>query len=215
MDFSKFKNIDQAVQYIENWNESKDRFVIVEKFEGQIRLGKNNDNQLEHIRFLNKDGEMHRNNDNPSVITEDVIMWHKNGKLHRKNGKPAIVRHHSKKKFSYGWFQDPEDYMGDSQKGFPVEEYFVDGLRHRDFDLPAVVFNNFNKHFYWYQNGLLHRDFDRPAIINGDFLFYYKNGVKYKQEISYGNKIVNWIIRNPFIVLVIIFTAITLFTFLI
>jgi len=211
MDYSKLKNTYEAVLYLQNWNESKDRFVIIEKFEGRIKLGTNNDNKLEYIRFLNKDGEMHRDNGNPSVITEDVIMWHKNGKLHRKNNKPAIIRHCSKEKYSYSWFQNTEDFIGNHQKGFPVEEYFIDGLRHRDYDLPAVVFEK--GHSYWYQNGLMHRDNDRPAIINGEFLFYYKNGVKYKEEVFYVNKKVNWIIKNPIIVLIVIFTILTFFTF--
>jgi len=213
----KLRNTDQAIEYFCNkWYENKERFVMVEKFEGgSFKIGTTEDNEIEYIRFFNKNGELHRNNGNPSIITKDIIMWHKNGKLHRTHGKPAIIRESPKirRYYYYNYFQNlsEEETAGSYEKGFPQEEYFIDGLRHRDFDLPAVVFDS--KHSYWYQNGLMHRDNDKPAIINGNFFYYYKNGKKYKEEICYGNKKVDWIMKNPIIILVTIFTIITLITF--
>jgi len=101
MNFSNLKSTSEAVKYMNNWIETNERFVIVEKFESRLKLGTDNNNELVYVRFLNKDGELHRNNDNPSVITKDVIMWHKNNKLHRKHNKPAIVRNSSQNSSDY------------------------------------------------------------------------------------------------------------------
>ena len=56
--------------------------------------------------------------------------------------------------------------------------WFKNGKRHRDNDLPAVIYPSGTQ--YWYQNGLKHRDNDLPAIIfaNGT-KEWYKNGLKY------------------------------------
>jgi len=212
MNFSNLKSTSEAVKYMNNWIETNERFVIVEKFESRLKLGTDNNNELVYVRFLNKDGELHRNNDNPSVITKDVIMWHKNNKLHRKHNKPAIVRNSSQNSSDYNtYFQNLQECIGNMHFGFPKEEYFVDGLRHRDFDLPAVFFDK--NHSIWYKDGLIHRDNNKPALINGDFLFFYKNGIKYKEEVVYGNKITNWIIKNPIIVCASLFIIISLITF--
>lgn len=217
MNFSKLTNINQAIEYLNNkWHENQERFVIIEKFEGNLfKIGTTEDNEIEYIRFFDKNGEVHRNNGNPSIITKDVMMWHKNGRLHRTHGKPAVIRETPKirRYYSYSHFQNilEEEKIGSYENGFPKEEYFIDGLRHRDYDLPAVVFND--KHSYWYLNGLMHRDNNKPAIINGNFFYYYKNGKKYKEEIYYGNKTVDWIMKNPIIILITIFTIITSITF--
>jgi hypothetical protein len=55
------------------------------------------------------------------------------------------------------------------------ESWYKDGKRHRDNDLPAVIFSNGGQK--WYKEGNLHRDNDLPAIIryNGS-QYWYKDG---------------------------------------
>ena len=56
--------------------------------------------------------------------------------------------------------------------------WFKDYERHRDGDLPAVIYANGEKH--WFKNGKQHRDNDLPAVIypNGD-KYWYKDGKRY------------------------------------
>lgn len=192
------------------WYDNIERFVLIEKFESLLKIGVTSEinGDIEYIRFINKDGEPHRNNENPSFISENGVMWHKNGKLHRKNGKPAIIRKLTNEKmYNVINFQNIEDneVLGNNFEGWPKEEYFINGVRHRDFDLPAVNFGGKNEHKYWFKDGVMHRDTNKPSIINGNFHFYFKNGKLYKTKINYENKIINWIMNNPFILSAIIF----------
>ena len=43
------------------------------------------------------------------------------------------------------------------------KEWRRNGKRHRDGDLPSIVWSN--GHQLWYRNGKLHRDGDLPAVI--------------------------------------------------
>ena len=61
-----------------------------------------------------------------------------------------------------------------------AEEWFQNGKRHRDNDLPAVIKSDGKKE--WWQNGELHRDNDLPAVIRSDGgQFWYKNGKRQRQ----------------------------------
>jgi hypothetical protein len=44
--------------------------------------------------------------------------------------------------------------------------WYKEGKRHRDGDLPAVIYSDGNQH--WYKEGKLHRDGDLPAVILSD-----------------------------------------------
>ena len=57
-----------------------------------------------------------------------------------------------------------------------TKEYYKNGERHRDGDLPAIEGIDGRK--YYYKNGELHRDGDLPSIesSNGTKKYYYKNG---------------------------------------
>ena len=59
-----------------------------------------------------------------------------------------------------------------------TQHWLQNGKRHRDHDLPAIIYANGTQ--YWYQNGLRHRDNDLPAIIyaNGT-QEWYKNGKRF------------------------------------
>ena len=53
------------------------------------------------------------------------------------------------------------------------------GIRHREGDLPAVIYADGSPE--WYENGLTHRDGDKPAYINVDgTLIWYKNGEQHR-----------------------------------
>ena len=63
-----------------------------------------------------KNGERHRDNDQPAVIwVNGTKEWYQHGKRHRDNDKPAIVR-------------------ADGSK-----EWYQNGEHHRDNDQPAVI----------------------------------------------------------------------------
>jgi hypothetical protein len=46
------------------------------------------------------------------------------------------------------------------------KEWWVNGKKHRDDDLPAIEFSNGSK--YWYVNGKRHRGDDKPAVESKD-----------------------------------------------
>jgi len=53
--------------------------------------------------------------------------------------------------------------------------WYKNGKRHREKDLPAIIY--YNGDMYWYKNGIQHREKDKPAIINhnGD-MSWFENG---------------------------------------
>jgi hypothetical protein len=198
------EEINELIRKESLWYENDERFVIVEKFESDKQkkgFDINVSGNGTAIRFLNNQGKIHRNNGNPSFISDSMLMWHKNGQFHRKNGKPAVLRK---------VLLAPRHYSNFVVDGTPVEEYWVNGQLHRDNDLPAVVFSNKDTHSYWLVNGNLHRESGKPSIINGNFLHYHNNGALYKSEIKYNNKLVDWIMKNPFKLSAIFFISIML-----
>lgn len=60
-----------------------------------------------------------------------------------------------------------------------TREWYKDGQRHRDHDLPAIIHSNGKQ--MWYLNGLKHRDNDGPSVVypNGTQKWYYK-GLKHR-----------------------------------
>lgn len=203
MEVSSETLLDEIIEYFADstgWCEKPGRFVIIEKFEhNKYKIGQDNNSELSYIRFLNGNGEMHRNNDNPSFISKDTIMWHKNGKLHRKDDYPAIKRIGYYNSFTWSGIQNREDFFIQKQDGLlPVEEYFINGIRDRKNDLPAVIYKCSNTYLMWYKNDVLHRVGNKPAIINGNFIFFYKEGELYKSDITFNNTIIDWIFNNPF-----------------
>ncbi len=191
-------SLDELIEVIKKescWYESNERFVIVEKYESNICVVRCDGYNKKSFRFITNNNEIHRNNGNPSFISDDMIMWHKNGKTHRNNDRPAIKRKIRDNPFHHGIYNFESAY----------EEYFINGLRHRDYDLPAVIFKGEITHLLWFQNGNLHRDNNMPSIINGNFLYYHTNGQLYKSEFYYKNKLANWILKHPFTLSIILF----------
>ena len=62
-----------------------------------------------------------------------------------------------------------------------TQEWYKNGNRHRDNDLPAIIFANGDQ--IWYKNGKRHRDNDLPASIsfNGN-QYWYKNGKQHRDN---------------------------------
>jgi len=59
-----------------------------------------------------------------------------------------------------------------------TQEWYKNGKRHRDNDLPAIIHHNGTQE--WYKNGKLHRDNNLAAIIYPDgSQLWYQNGVRY------------------------------------
>jgi hypothetical protein len=81
--------------------------------------------------------KLHNHSDLPAVITNNGdLYWYSLGLLHRCDG--------------------PEIMM------FGREEWWKNGTRHRDGDLPAIITR---EQSVWYANGRIHRDGGEPAII--------------------------------------------------
>jgi len=68
-----------------------------------------------------------------------------------------------------------KDYGEYIEEKFGSVYHYKHGERHRDNDLPAIVWANGTK--CWFQNGKCHRDNDLPAIVyaNGEKRWY-QNG---------------------------------------
>jgi hypothetical protein len=91
-------------------------------------------------QFWYKNGEKHRDNDLPAIITPSGDQyWYQNGEKHRDNDLPAII------------YSNGDQY------------WYQNGEIHRDNDLPAIITPSGGQ--FWYQNGLQHRDNNLPAII--------------------------------------------------
>ncbi len=62
-----------------------------------------------------------------------------------------------------------------------TQHWLQNGKRHRDHDLPAIIYANGTQ--YWYQNGEMRRENDLPAIIRTDGTqYWYKNGVIHRDH---------------------------------
>jgi hypothetical protein len=61
------------------------------------------------------------------------------------------------------------------------EIWHKEGKRHRDNDLPAVIYFNGSK--FWYKKGQLHRENDLPAVIYADGTQkWYKDGEHHREN---------------------------------
>ena len=99
-----------------------------------------------------KNGNLHRDDDKPALMTSIMNAWYREGKLHR-IGKPAQIN----------------TYTGE-------ERYYQDGLLHNESG-PAIIMGNGDRH--WYCKGKLHSYYGIPAIERSDGKYeYYCNGKK-------------------------------------
>jgi hypothetical protein len=80
---------------------------------------------------------------------------------------------------------DTDPISEEDKKEITLKNYCVifkrNGLRHRDNDLPAIIYASGTKK--WYKNGELHRDNDLPALITYDGAkHWYQNGIFIRRE---------------------------------
>jgi antitoxin component YwqK of YwqJK toxin-antitoxin module len=128
-----------------------------------------------------KDGKLHREGDQPSVIGyAGSFAWHKNGKLHREGDRPAIICENGDK----FWFREGKKHRENDRpaviKVSGDMEWYDNGRKHREGDLPACIQSDGTR--IWYYNGDVRRDGDLPAIIygNGDMEWFDSNGVMHR-----------------------------------
>lgn len=111
-----------------------------------------------------KNDKIHRDGDEPAIISQSSNIWVKNGKRHRDGDKPAIIE----------------------SNGFKA--WCIDNKYHRDGDKPAIESRDV---CIWYKNGKIHRDGTggesgkRPAVLysNGN-KEYWTNGNKISVDIK-------------------------------
>jgi hypothetical protein len=123
------------------------------------------------------DGTLHRE-DGPAVIYhgQNKEEWFLNGVLHRDDG-PAIIENGNEEWYLHGNLHREDDlpaitiyrYMEDTQTYLKLQEWWVNGLKHRE-NNPAIISGE-NKEYYI--NDQLHR-VDGPAInLNGEKYWYF------------------------------------------
>jgi hypothetical protein len=139
-------------------------YMSIYVFDGSYRCLELYRRGVEHYRWMNLNGELHRDNDQPAVIVGDgTQIWYMNGKMHRDNDRPAAICDDG----DFLWYQygkehrdyDNPNYVGSDNSW----EWSKNGETHREGDRPAVI--RANGSLEWYINDLCHRDNDNPAKI--------------------------------------------------
>ena len=103
--------------------------------------------------WLDDDGELHRDGDQPAVISADSKFWYVHGKMQRDGDQPA-------------------DIGADGSKS-----WWINAKCHREGDQPAQIWADGRK--AWYIHGKRHRDGDQPAWIGSyGSKTWYVDGVK-------------------------------------
>jgi hypothetical protein len=165
-----------------------------------------------------KDGERHRDNGEPAVLkwreeyryhgrretninqvivkewwvhnqlvkrescSNNKIEYFNRGKLHREDG-PAV-----ESPTRTEWWKDGQKHREGDLPAIEVsatgyQEWWKNNKRHRDGDLPAVVGQDGTHQEYW-KDGRMHRDGGKPAmILSGNYNYsevYYVNGQKHR-----------------------------------
>ena len=117
-------------------------------------------------QFWYKNGELHRDVDQPAIIYNGSQGWYKNGELHRDGDQPAFVWSDG----SQQWYQNGKLHRDGDQAAViwadGNKEWWKNGQRHRDRDQPAVIHPDGTQE--WYTNGELNREANQPAIIWSD-----------------------------------------------
>lgn len=108
------------------------------------------------IKIWMKDGEIHRDDDKPSVeryniqSSEYIYTWYQHDIIHRDNDLPAVINKNSKGEVEY-------------------KKWYENGKISRSNGLPAIISDS---SWVWYKNGEIYRDDNKPVIINYDSLEY-------------------------------------------
>jgi len=105
-----------------------------------------------------KNGRIHRDSDQPAVVSDAFILYVRDGLIHRDGDQPAFVSVHGDK------------------------AWYANGVRHRDNDLPAII--NSCGWQSWHMNGKYHRDardengYLLPARTGFGMRLYYLNNIQ-------------------------------------
>jgi hypothetical protein len=105
-------------------------------------------------------------------------MWFYAGELHREDA-PAIIRADGIQE----WYWHGQRHRNGDLPAivFPDGirmEYYKYGKWHRGGDLPAIIFDHRN--MSWYKHGYLHRDGDQPAVLLNNDYEWYQNGLMHR-----------------------------------
>lgn len=110
-----------------------------------------------------KDDKIHRDGDEPAIITNYNQIWFKNGKRHREGDKPAIICNDGFK----AWCINDKYHRDGGKPAIESREvsiWFKNGRKHRDGkDKPAVVYKNGNKE-YWVNGILMNTEIQKKSI---------------------------------------------------
>jgi hypothetical protein len=120
-----------------------------------------------------KDGQIHRDNDEPAVITSNGAQhWYQNGQLHRDDG-PALICPYGSQHWYKNGLGHREDGPAVITSGY--EEWKQNGKLHRIGGPAYKHYSSNYVHEFWYVDGKLHRD-DGPAVIQQKYKAWYKYG---------------------------------------
>lgn len=117
--------------------------------------------------------------------------WIKCGRPWRANGNPTEIVHHidvfsdleirndAEEPYEVSWsneFGYHRDHDLPAIESKYTQEWYWNGIKHRDDDKPAQIINN--TLLKWFVYGLLHRDGDKPSICctQSNYKQYYKHG---------------------------------------
>ena len=154
-----------------------------------------------------KDGIRHREGNLPAIIEHEYISyiddpdyyltvsWFRDGKLHRDMDRPARIKVKEDHVLPFldnnilDSITDPweKDYFESWDVPFGMnidinQEWYKDGIRHRDCDKPAI--RNRYGHMVWYKNGKKQRDDpNKPVCISGNQAYWIVDG----EEVGGGN----------------------------
>jgi hypothetical protein len=107
-----------------------------------------------------KNGKIYRDGDKPAFIDDDFKAWCKDGKIYREGDKPAVIDWNVKK-----WYLNGKiGREGDKPALIIVNSSdLLQGVNDKSDDLPDIIDDGYK--YVWYVDGVRHRDGGLPAVI--------------------------------------------------
>lgn len=155
-------------KYIFSSISERDATIATNYWKASTRFTTDSDDWV--VRYL-CNGKVHRDNDEPAVVSEKDQVWFINGRFHREGDRPAFVATSALWVDVYhylvgGGFDDPWD---DNMMYNPASKtcaWLLNGVPHRDGDQPAIVRYDESMQSVlkeWWRHGKRHRDIG-PAV---------------------------------------------------
>jgi hypothetical protein len=137
------------------------------------------------------DGGLHRDNDQPAMITKDDKKeekgWYHHGRPHRENDQPAFIITQSDGYWKKEWYRQGKKHRENDQPAVinsaGDQEWWRNGMMERLGDKPAMItrYMDGTIGYSWFKLGQLHRTGDKPAVINPDGTQqWYRNGRRHR-----------------------------------